>query len=169
MEIQVIDTERDNPGDQRRHHRDHSAEPRVQKHAAVYQSLSKTVPSREPDAREEKHHPELPQHQVRGRRHIGDQAESRPPGSEKNRDHERTSRDTELHRNGHPREGDREGPDENPKRDTDKEREHIRVIQLLLLVAQAFSETLHGIFRSHAVDAVPELQREVVIGEKLEA
>lgn len=111
----------------------------------------------------------LPQHQVRGIRHIGDEVDPGTVVAEKNRGDERTAREPKHHRSRHPGDRDREVPKNDAEEYPDKERDHVRTVKRLRLISHEIRETGERVLRPHAVEAVPHLKLEAVIRKELDA
>ena len=152
-----------------RDHGDHETKPHIEEPDPLLKRLEEGDAGREPDRGEVKRDPPLTEHQVRGIRHIGDEVNPGAVVAEKDRRDERPAREPEHHRGRHPGDRDREVPEDDTEENADKKRDHVRAVKGLRLIPHEVRETGERILRPHAVETVPHLKLEAVIGEELDA
>ena len=93
--------------------------------------------------------------------------ERRPVAPEQNRNDQRPACQAELQRDGNPGEHNRKAPRQDPERDPDEDRNDVRVVELLFLVAEDACEAFHGPLGSHDDESVAEMEMQVLVGENL--
>ena len=169
MVVDSVDLSCDDPHDDERNERDEKPEEHVEKPVPLRDGGDEALARGEADARQKERNPDFAHHEARRLRRVGDEPGEVPEASEKNRDDERPARKTELQGRGHTGHRNRYAPQDNPERKPHENREDVRVIELLHLVAEQRLETLQRRFRSHAVDLVAHLQMEVRIRKERHA